>query len=169
MTVKKFVMLQDFYFKLFIKEYLKSLTVSTKLLISTTVFNIDNNNKCFVSTKSAYEMISEGLCDAEDYLLLKIQLCHLLPYILTFNISIENCFSIVMLFFSYNILWNNVENCKNVLQYYWFIAFLIKQMLTCWSLETLFLKQNLNYSNISLIRYHGRWQFIFLYGSSYVF
>ncbi len=30
------------------------ITVSTKILSSTTVFNIDNNKKCFLSSKSAY-------------------------------------------------------------------------------------------------------------------
>jgi len=28
--------------------------VSTKILGSTTIFNIHNNNKCFLSSKSAY-------------------------------------------------------------------------------------------------------------------
>jgi len=32
----------------------KSATVSSKILSSTTVFNIDKNNKYFLSTKSAY-------------------------------------------------------------------------------------------------------------------
>ncbi len=36
----------------------KCITVSTKIFSSTTVFNIDNNNKCFLSTKSAHLMIS---------------------------------------------------------------------------------------------------------------
>ncbi len=31
---------------------------------STTVFNIDNKNKCFLSCK---RMISEGSCDTEDW------------------------------------------------------------------------------------------------------
>jgi len=30
------------------------LSVSTKILSSTTVFNIDNNKKCFLSSKSSY-------------------------------------------------------------------------------------------------------------------
>jgi len=38
-----------------IKKILKNVfTVTTKILRSTTVFNIDNNEKCFLSTKSAY-------------------------------------------------------------------------------------------------------------------
>jgi len=32
----------------------KKITVSTKILTSTAVFNIDNNKKCVLSTKSAY-------------------------------------------------------------------------------------------------------------------
>ncbi len=35
--------------------------VSTKIWSSTTVFNTDNNQKCFLS------MISEGSCDTEDW------------------------------------------------------------------------------------------------------
>ncbi len=34
---------------------------------STTVFNIDNNQKCFLSSKSAYYYDSEGSCDTEDW------------------------------------------------------------------------------------------------------
>jgi len=33
---------------------IKCITVSTKILSSTTIFNIDNNKKCFLSSKSAY-------------------------------------------------------------------------------------------------------------------
>uniref|UniRef100_A0A8C2JNV1 Tubulin--tyrosine ligase-like protein 5 n=1 Tax=Cyprinus carpio TaxID=7962 RepID=A0A8C2JNV1_CYPCA len=33
---------------------IKCITVSTKILCSTTVFNIDNNQKCFLSSKSSY-------------------------------------------------------------------------------------------------------------------
>ncbi len=41
--------------------------VSTKLLSSTTIFNIDNNKKCFLSRKINHSrMISEGLCDTEN-------------------------------------------------------------------------------------------------------
>jgi len=32
----------------------KSFTVSTEILISTTQFSINNNNKCFLSSKSSY-------------------------------------------------------------------------------------------------------------------
>ncbi len=59
-----FIMLQKILFKinavllnfLFIKESwkIKCITVSTKTFSSTTVFNIDNNQKCFLSSKSAY-------------------------------------------------------------------------------------------------------------------
>ncbi len=38
--------------------------VSAKILSSTTVFNIDNNQKWFLSSKIS--MISEGSCDTED-------------------------------------------------------------------------------------------------------
>ncbi len=41
--------------------------VSTKLLSSTTVLNIDNNKKCNLSTKSHVIMISEGSCDTENW------------------------------------------------------------------------------------------------------
>ncbi len=30
-------------------------------------FNNDNNKKCFLSSKSAIRMISEGLCETEDW------------------------------------------------------------------------------------------------------
>ncbi len=40
---------------LFIKESCKKcITISTKILSSTTVLNIDNKKKCFLSTKSVY-------------------------------------------------------------------------------------------------------------------
>jgi len=39
---------------LFIKEsWIKSIKISTKILSSTTVLNIDNNNTCFLSIKSS--------------------------------------------------------------------------------------------------------------------
>jgi len=41
--------------------------VFTKLLRSTTVFNIDNNMKCFLSSKTSIRPISEGSCDTEDW------------------------------------------------------------------------------------------------------
>jgi len=44
----------------------KSITETTKLLISTTVFNIDNNKKCFLSTKSPVR-ISEGSYYTKDW------------------------------------------------------------------------------------------------------
>ncbi len=44
----------------------KCVMISTKILCSTTVFNIGKN--CFLSTKSTYNrMISEGSCDTEDW------------------------------------------------------------------------------------------------------
>ncbi len=54
---------------LFTKNTDKCIKVSTKILSSTSVFNIDNKNKCFLSSKSAYysTMISEGSCDTEDW------------------------------------------------------------------------------------------------------
>jgi len=45
------------YLKFLIKDIRKPSTVS----------NIDDNIKCFLSTKSAYEKISEGSCDTEDW------------------------------------------------------------------------------------------------------
>jgi len=51
--VKMKTMLQNISNYLFIKESLRSVTVSTKILTSTTVFNLDNNKKCFLSMKSA--------------------------------------------------------------------------------------------------------------------
>ncbi len=44
----------------------KRTTVSTKILGGTTAFNIHNNKKCFLSSKSHIKMISVGSCDTED-------------------------------------------------------------------------------------------------------
>ncbi len=54
---------------LFIKESWKiqCITVSTKILGSTTVFNIDNNQKCFLSSKSVYYNDFWRSCDTEDW------------------------------------------------------------------------------------------------------
>ncbi len=41
--------------------------VSTKILGGTTVFNIDNNQKCFLSSKSAYYNDFWRSCDTEDW------------------------------------------------------------------------------------------------------
>jgi len=42
------------YFELSTNQRMKKcIMVSTKILSSTTVFNIDNNKKCFLSSKSA--------------------------------------------------------------------------------------------------------------------
>ncbi len=46
---------------------IKYITVSTKILCSTTVFNIDNNQKCFLSSKSAYYYDFWRSCDTEDW------------------------------------------------------------------------------------------------------
>ncbi len=46
---------------------IKCITVSTKILCSTTVFNIDNNQKCFLSSKSAYYYDFWRSCDTEDW------------------------------------------------------------------------------------------------------
>ncbi len=51
---------------LFICESWK-ITVSTKILCSTTVFSIDNNQKCFLSSKSAYYYDFWRSCDTEDW------------------------------------------------------------------------------------------------------
>ncbi len=45
---------------------IKCITVSTKILCSTTVFNIDNNQKCFLRSKSAYYYDFWRSCDTED-------------------------------------------------------------------------------------------------------
>ncbi len=39
----------------------------TSLMFSLTVFNIDNNKKCLLSTNQYIRMISEGSCDTEDW------------------------------------------------------------------------------------------------------
>ncbi len=41
--------------------------VLTKIWNKTTIFNLDNNKKCFLRSKSEYRMISEGSCDTEDW------------------------------------------------------------------------------------------------------
>ncbi len=46
---------------------IKCIMVSTKILCSTTVFNIDNNYKCFLSSKSAYYYDFWRSCDTEDW------------------------------------------------------------------------------------------------------
>ncbi len=46
---------------------IKCITVSTKISCSTTVFNIDNNQKCFLSSKSAYYYDFWRSCDTEDW------------------------------------------------------------------------------------------------------
>ncbi len=46
---------------------IKCITVSTQILCSTTVFNIDNNQKCFLSSKSAYYYDFWRSCDTEDW------------------------------------------------------------------------------------------------------
>ncbi len=43
------------------------LLLSIKILGSTTVFNIDNNHKCFLSSKSAYYYDFWRSCDTEDW------------------------------------------------------------------------------------------------------
>ncbi len=53
---------------LFIQESWKKKTwFLTKILCSTTVFNIDNNQKCFLSSKSAYQNDFWRSCDTEDW------------------------------------------------------------------------------------------------------
>ncbi len=41
----------------------KCIMISSKISSSTTVFNIDNNKKCFFSPNQHIRMISEGSCD----------------------------------------------------------------------------------------------------------
>ncbi len=49
--------------------------VSTKILSTTTVFNIDNNKKCFLSSKSAYYILKDhvtrktGVTAVENFVL----------------------------------------------------------------------------------------------------
>ncbi len=38
-----------------------------QFLFKNIVFDIDDNKKGFLNTKSAYRMISEGSCDTEDW------------------------------------------------------------------------------------------------------
>ncbi len=58
-----------FFYFVFIKDSwkIKCITVSTKILCGTTVFNIDNNQKCFLSSKSAYYNDFWRSCDTEDW------------------------------------------------------------------------------------------------------
>ncbi len=46
-------------------KIMKGCASQLKILSSTTVVNIDNTNKCFLSNK--IKMISEGSCDTEDW------------------------------------------------------------------------------------------------------
>ncbi len=48
-------------------EKIKYITVSIKIFCSTTVFNIDNNHKCFLSSKSVYYYDFWRSCDSEDW------------------------------------------------------------------------------------------------------
>jgi len=71
--------------------------VFSKILSSTTVFNIDNNKKC-QTPKCYIRMISEGSCDTEDWIwvmILKIQLCITgINYILKY-FTIENILTVI--------------------------------------------------------------------------
>ncbi len=51
----------------FLLTYKWWITVYTKILCSTTVFNIDNNQKCVLSSKSAYYYDFWRSCDTEDW------------------------------------------------------------------------------------------------------
>ncbi len=48
-------------------EKIKYITVSIKIFCSTTVFNTDNNQKCFLSSKSVYYYDFWRSCDIEDW------------------------------------------------------------------------------------------------------
>ncbi len=67
-----FIILQKNIFQIntfhlnFMKESWKML-VSTKIFVSATVFNIDNNQKCVLSIKSAYQNDFWRSCDTEDW------------------------------------------------------------------------------------------------------
>ncbi len=67
--------------------------VCTKILSGATVFNIDNNKKCFLSTNQHIRMISGGSCDTEDWRNdAEIQLCITgINYILKY-IGLENSY-----------------------------------------------------------------------------
>jgi len=49
---------------------------STKILGLTIVFNIDNNKKCFLSTKSAELFLKDHVTLKTEEIILKIQICH---------------------------------------------------------------------------------------------
>ncbi len=57
-----------FFFSKDPKKPENNILFSTKILSSTTVFNINNNNKCFLSTKPAFMNDFEGPCDTEDWI-----------------------------------------------------------------------------------------------------
>ncbi len=46
---------------------IKCITASINILCSATVFNIDNNQKCFLNSKSAYYYDFWRSCDTEDW------------------------------------------------------------------------------------------------------
>ncbi len=48
------------------KNTKNKIVVSIKIW-SSTVFNIDNNNKCFLASNQHIRMVSEGSCDTEDW------------------------------------------------------------------------------------------------------
>ncbi len=77
-TVKTLIMLQKIFisnkccsFELYQRNLKKSITVYSKILSLSIAFNIDNNNKSFLSNK--FRVISEASCDT-GVMMLKIQL-----------------------------------------------------------------------------------------------
>ncbi len=98
---------------LFIKESLKKVSVSAEVLCSTTVFNIDNNQKLLLVSWAANQhirMISEGSCDTEDYKLL-----------LTRNYNKKQLFKIVIILYNITILlyfWLNKHSVAEQLYLY---------------------------------------------------
>ncbi len=92
----------------FLTSYLSKNPENT--LISTTVFNIDKNNKCFFSwaANQYIRMISEGSCDTEDWN--KFSFDHRNKLLINIYSNRKQLFEIV----------------KNISQYYCFTVILIK-------------------------------------------
>ncbi len=55
-----------FIWTFYLLSWNKCIMVNTKILSSTTVFSIDNNKKCLLSSKLKKKII-EGSCDTEDW------------------------------------------------------------------------------------------------------
>ncbi len=66
-TKVKFPFQINVFFEPYIHQRKLNTNVSQTILSSTTVLNIDNNKKCFLSSRSAYYVFSEESCDTEDW------------------------------------------------------------------------------------------------------